>query len=92
MSEESTNKSIDKFDEEYKKDMAHYRMTLNFLGGNCPIEALCLPKPIQTVLLKEGYSRIYDLIGVNLGKIKGLGRVRVEVLAARLDEFLTVSL
>lgn len=79
-------------DEELKKNLAHYRECLMFMGANVPLEVLCLPKRIETSLLREGYSRVYDLIRQDLGEIKGIGKVGLEVLTSRLDEFFTVSL
>lgn len=81
-----------KDNEEISKNIEHYRKTLMFLGGNVPIQALCLPLVIENVLMKNGYERVYDLIGTNLTKIKGLGRERIALLTSRLDEFFTVSI
>ena len=78
--------------EESKKDFAHYRKCVMYMEANAPIGVLCLPKVIETILLREGYDRIYTLIGTDLAKIKGLGETRRELLTSRLDEFLSVSL
>lgn len=78
--------------DEYKKDLAHYRNVLNFLGANVPIEALCLPREIENLLIKQGFLRAYDLIGHDLAKIKGIGSSRASVLASRLDEFFSVQI
>ena len=78
--------------ERANRDFAHYRLTLAYLGANVPIEVLCLPKVIESILIREGFLRLYDLIGADLAKIKGLGKSRIDLLAARLDEFFTVSI
>jgi hypothetical protein len=78
--------------EKLAEDLAHYRTTLQFMGANVPIEVLCLPTKIQNVLLKDGRLRVYDLIGRDLGEIKGLGLQGRSLLASRLDEFFSVSL
>jgi len=78
--------------EQMKADFAHYRKTLQYMGCNVPIEVMCLPKEIENILLKRGFSRVYDLIGCDLTEIKGLGDSRVAILSAALDEFLTVSI
>ena len=83
---------INTTNEDYKKDLAHYRNTLSFLGANVPIEALCLPVTIQNVLINQGILRAYDLIGHDLAKIKGIGVNRAALLASRLDEFFSVQL
>ncbi len=82
----------DKNDDELKKNLAHYRNTLMFLGANVPIQVLCLPKVIEKALLSDGCLRVYDLINRDLTEIKGLGRNRVDLLTARLDEFFTVGI
>lgn len=78
--------------EQMKEDFAHYRKTLQYMGGNVPVEVMCLPKEIENILIKRGFSRVYDLIGLDLTKIKGLGDSRVDILSAALDEFITVSI
>ena len=73
-------------------DLAHYRATLHFMGGNIPIEALCLPKEVETILVRDGHVRVYDLFGCDLTKIKGLGRKRLALLTSRLDEFFSIGM
>lgn len=75
-----------------KKDLYHYRQTLAYMGANVPIQVLCLPKFLEKSLISLGYLRVYDLIGCDLAKIKGLGESRRNLLASRLDEFFTVSI
>ncbi len=75
-----------------KKDFAHYKMVLAYMGANVPIEVLCLPKPIENNLRRNGFYRVYDLINHDLTKIKGLGKARVDLLASSLDEFFSISL
>lgn len=79
-------------DEELKKSLSHYRTVMSFMGANVPIEALCLPKEIETILLKADYLRVYDLIGCDIGEIKGIGPSRASILTARLQEFFTISI
>jgi len=77
---------------DFKKDMAHYRKTLYYMGANVPLQVLCLPKVIEKLLVSQGYVRVYDLISCDFAEIKGLGESRRDLLAARLDQFLTVSI
>jgi hypothetical protein len=79
-------------EEEIKQNMLRYRRTIAFAGANVPIECLCLPKPIENILLKEGIVRVYDLLSNDLGKIKGLGKARLLILTSRMDEFFSVSI
>lgn len=78
--------------DEMRKNMEHYRKTLMFLGGNVPIEALCLPKSLENLLIRAGCLRVYDMINLDLTKIKGLGRKNRALLSSRLDEFFTVQI
>ena len=79
-------------EEELKKNLAHYRQVVMYMGANVPIEVLCLPKVIETILFNDGIIRVYDLINRDLTKINGLGKTRREILTSRLDEFLTISI
>ena len=78
--------------DELKKNIVHYRSIMNFLGANLPIEVMCLPKEIEGVLIREGFIRVYDLIGHDLAEIKGLGKARIRILESRLDEFFSVTI
>ena len=84
--------SVKDNEENYKKDLAHYRKTICYMEANVPIEVLCLPTVIQNALVNDGCLRVYDLINRDLTKIKGLGSTRLRILTASLDEFLTVSI
>ena len=75
-----------------KKDFEHYRKILKFLETDLPIGALCLPKSLENILLKDGCIRVCDLLGRDLSEIKGVGAGRHSLLTSRLDEFLSISL
>lgn len=75
-------------EESYKQ----YRKTLYYMGANVPLQVLCLPKTLEKLLLKEGILRVYDLIGRNFTEIKGVGDRSNDLLTARLNEFLSVSI
>lgn len=77
---------------ELDEDIGHYRKCLSFLEANAPISVLCLPSAIETILEREGFEYVYDLLGKQLTEIKGLGPRRCAILAARLDEFLSMSI
>lgn len=78
--------------QEFEYCLVHYRNVLGHLQADIPITCLCLPKVIENLLLSKGYERVYDLIGEDITKIKGLGARRVDVLSSRLQEFFSVSL
>lgn len=78
--------------EKVKLELARYRQLMCYMGANVPIEALCLPKSIENILIRAGCVRVYDMINTDLTEIKGLGKTRINFLTARLDEFFTVSI
>jgi len=77
---------------DWKKDFAHYQTCMQFLGANVPLETLCLPATITTILKREEFEMVYDLLNVDLTKIKGLGPRRINLLTSRLDEFLAINI
>jgi len=76
--------------EELDKRFSNYRKSLAFMSADAPIETLCLPKSTQDILTRNGCLRIYDLIGLDFTKIKGLGVVRIRDLTASLDQFISM--
>jgi hypothetical protein len=81
---------ISKIRIEVLKKYEEYNKTMKYLACDAPIGVLCLPKVIETILIDNGYDRIYDLFDMDFTKIKGLGVVRCRDLAASLDEFLSM--
>jgi len=79
-----------KLKEELAKKFEDYQKTLKFMAADVPIEVLCLPKPIEKILIDEGLLRIYDLFNLNFVEIKGLGVVRINQLTTRLDQFFSM--
>lgn len=78
--------------EKLDEDVGHYRKCLRYMEADAPIQALCLPPTIENILIKQGFERVYDLLRQDLAKIKGLGPRRLDILTARLDELLSVSI
>jgi hypothetical protein len=85
-------KKEQEIENQLKKDVVHYRNVMNYLGCNVPIQVMCLPPEIEKILLKEGFLRVYDLIGHDLTKIKGIGESRRAILEDRLDGFFSISI
>jgi len=83
--------TIDLEKEEHKKNLAHYRQTLGYMSANVPIESLCLPTVIENILIKEGFIRVYDLMAHDFREVKGIGRDRFDIIAASLDEFVSIG-
>ncbi len=73
------------------KDVVHYRNVMNYLACNLPISVMCLPEEIEKILIREGFNRVYDLIGCDLTEIKGIGKSRSAIIGSRLDLFVCVS-
>ena len=76
----------------FKKDMMHYCEILSYMGANVPIQVLCLPTLIEKKLISDGCIRVYDLIGCDLTKIKGIGKGCIDLLTSRLDEFFSMQI
>ena len=74
-----------------KKDIAHYRKILLRLEADVPLQCLCLPKTIETILSRSGCSRVLDVLDLDLTKIKGLGTRRRNIILTSLNEFLSMG-
>jgi hypothetical protein len=83
-----TKTQIKKINKELIQSLQIYRKNIAYMEGDAPIGVLCLPKSLEAVLLKNGISRVYDLFGRDLTKIKGIGKRRIGDLTASLDQFL----
>ena len=79
-------------EERLAENLAHYRDFVNCFGANLPIQAMCLPKRIENVLLRDGFDRIYDLLYKDFREVKGLGKAGFELIVSRLDEFGTIRI
>lgn len=73
------------------ESLANYKKITSLMAADIPIQALCLDKPIEKILLNNGFLRVYDILNMDLTKIKGLGKIRIRQLTARLNEFVFVS-
>ena len=92
MTDDIKNIDLEKAQEEARRNLAHYRNLMQFMGANVPVQALCLPKKLENALISAGFERAYDLIGTDLSKVKGIGKGSFDLIASRLDEFFTVCL
>ena len=79
-----------KLKQELKQKFEDYQTTMKFMLADAPIQILCLKPNVETILLNEGFLRIYDLFDVDLTKVKGLGIARIRDLTARLDQFFSM--
>ena len=74
-----------------RKDLEHYKRALTYMGGDAPIEVLCLPKVIENKLKESGFLRIFELFNTDLTKVKGLGVTRRDILTSRLNELFSIN-
>ncbi len=74
------------------EDLERYRKIMVYLQGDLPIKSLCLPKVIENKLIGMGCLRVYDVIDMDLAKVKGLGSRRRALLSSTINEFLSISL
>lgn len=72
------------------KSLDNYRKNLVYMLGDAPIEALLLEKRTERILIKNGFTRIYDLFDINFAEVKGLDSTRIRDLTTRLNEFIAI--
>ena len=73
-----------------KKNFERYRKILRYMEADLPIQCLCLPKIIENKLIAAGCLRLYDVIDLDLTKIKGLGDSRRAIITSSLNQFVTM--
>lgn len=69
-----------------------YRKTMLYLSCDISIEALCLSKPLQNLLISHGITRIHHVFDFDFTKIKGLGEIRRAELATSLEQFIPMGI
>ena len=82
---------VKKIGKEVLKTVKTYANVLKIMACDMPIESLCLPKELNSILIKAGYLRVYDILDINLTEIKGVGVVRANMISARLQELCLIS-
>jgi hypothetical protein len=81
---------MQKLREDLAKSFSQYQETLKYLAADAPIEILCLPKSIETLLLNGGCLRVYDVFNMDLAEIEGIGPVRLGHLTTCLNQFFSM--
>jgi len=84
--EQVMEKELKKIQKNFFKQISNYKDYIRQCELDLPIEALCLPSAILTILKREGITRVFHLAGRDLAKIKGIGQSRVAALQASLDK------
>ncbi len=77
-------------DSKLLESFSNYNKFLGMMAADVPIQVLSLSKEVESILLREGYDRVYMLLNADLTKIKGIGKLRGYRLAASLDKFLSM--
>ena len=88
--EKIMRKEMNKIQKNLFKQLDNYKRFIRQCELDAPIEILCLPKDILTILRKNSLSRIFQLTDLDLTKIKGLGAVRISILQAKLNDFIPI--
>lgn len=65
-----------------------YAKVLDRIAADVPIEVLCLPKTIYTILLRAGCRRVCDVLNLDLAKVKGIGKTRQAFLIEVINNFI----
>lgn len=87
---ELKNIELKRINAELLQNLETYRKGMSFMACDAPIAVLCLPKVIETVLIRNDCLRIYDLFNRDFTKIKGIGKSRIRDLTASLNQFITI--
>jgi len=80
-----------KINKKLLESLENYNKMLSHSLSDMPIGCLCLDSKIESILFKNGFRRVFDLVDTDLTKIKGLGRVRIGNITASLNKFLSVG-
>ena len=73
-------------------DLTRFHLSLNIETGDVPMGTLCLPNDVLSILRREGYTRVKDLLGIKLEAINGIGRKRAGILSSKLRVFFSYDL
>lgn len=85
--EKIMQRELKKIQKKFLKQINSYKDFIRQCELDAPIEVLCLPNDILSILHREGITRVFHLSGRDFTKIKGLGHVRLGILQTSLDKF-----
>lgn len=72
---------------DFLSSLNNYKKFLETLSLDAPIEVLCLPENIRKILIRNKIFRVSDIVGRDLGKIKGLGDKKIGIIEYRMSQF-----
>ncbi len=81
------NREMAKIKKDFLNGLLGYRRYMETCQLDAPLEVLCLPKNILSILSRSGFTRVAEITSNDLTKIKGLGPVKLANLNSRLQEF-----
>jgi hypothetical protein len=81
---------LKKMQEELAKSFESYKKKMEYMVCDAPISILCLPSPMEKLLLNNDFLRVYDLFDRDFTKVKGFGKARVRDLTSRLNQFFSM--
>jgi len=82
------NKEINRIKKGFLKQLNDYKKYIRTCELDAPIEVLCLPTAILTILRNNGFSRVIEIVGLDFTKIKGLGDTRILYIQSRISQFI----
>lgn len=77
--------------EALKREAQRYAEVMRRMEADVPVEALCLRKRTESLLLEHGILRVFELLDFDLTEIEWLDAVARRDLTARLHQFLSMS-
>jgi len=83
---------VEKNLEELRQQFKDYNISIDLMGGDVPLSALCLPKALLRKLELHNFVRVYDFYSKRLIEIEWLDDSDRRLLASRLNEFFPVHL
>lgn len=73
------------------ESLQEYRKTMQYMVCDVPISVLDISKSDINLLERNGFVRLYDLIGADLTKIEGLRVSTIDRLTSGLQQFISMS-
>lgn len=84
------DESMKAIKEEISKSFHRYQKTLTYMIADAPLSVLCLNKSTEKFLISNGFLRVYDIIDLDLTKVKGITDSAIRDLTSRLNEFISM--
>jgi len=79
-------RELAKINKDFLESLYNYRSYIKKCEYDAPIDVLCLPKDILNILQRNGLVRVFDIIDLDLTKIKGLGSSRISHINTQLKK------